>query len=304
MISFAFWEPVVIFTLINVILVAGLYITAMSGQLSLATAAIAGIGGYASAVLTTNFDWWFLPAIGVAIVFGAFSGTILALITVKMRDFILKLTTLAFGETVLVIAFNIDYIGGANSFTGIPLYTSLNVVAIATVIALYIAWRFDGSRLGFAARAVRDDPLAAAATGVSIRLVRVVTFALGAGICGGGGAILAHYMLIMYPGELGFFQSLTYIIFLLVGGMYGLWGPVLAAIVLTALPEVTRFTAEFRLILYGLAIVMVVLFRPEGMITRTPTGVRNWVSRLGAPGEPVATANPAGSGERQAGEPR
>ncbi len=272
MISFAYWEPVVIFTLINVILVTGLYITALSGQLSLATAAIAGIGGYVAAILTTNFGWAFILAIAVAVISGALVGALIAALTVKMRDFILKLTTLAFGEAVAVIAFNIDYIGGANSFTGIPLYSSLSIVVVGTLVALYVAWRFDGSRLGFASRAVRDDPLAAAATGVSVLRVRVVTFALGAAIVAGGGAIQAHYVLVLNPQELGFFISLTFIIFLLVGGMQSLWGPVAAAIVLTALPEVTRFANEYRLILYGAVIVIIVLFRPEGLITRRPTG--------------------------------
>jgi branched-chain amino acid transport system permease protein len=272
MMSFAYWEPVVIVSLLNVILVTGLYITAMSGQLSMATAAIAGVGGYAAAVLTTNFDWPFLPAIVVAGVAGAATGTFLALVTLQMRDFILKLTTLAFGEAMAVVAFNIPYLGGANSFSGINLYTDLNVVLIGVAVALYIAWRVDGSRLGFAARAVRDDPLAAAATGVSIRQARVVTFALGAAIVGAGGALQAHYVLVINPSDLGFFVSLNYIIFLLFGGLYSLWGPVLAAIILTAAPELLRFTNEYRLIFYGLIIVLVVLVRPEGLLGRAPTG--------------------------------
>ena len=269
---YAYWEPVLIITLIHVILTAGLYVTALSGQLSLATAAIAGIGGYCAAVLTTNFEWPFVPATVVAIIAGGLVGAFIAAITVKMRDFILKLTTLAFGEAVAVICFNIDYIGGANSFTGIPLFTSIWVALITTGLVLYVAWRFDGSRLGFASRAVRDDPLAASATGVSVLWVRMVTFALGGAIVGAGGSLQAHYVLIINPQELGFFVSLTFIIFLLVGGRQSLWGPILAAVVLTALPEVTRFANEYRLILYGFVIVLVVLFRQEGMVTRIPTG--------------------------------
>ena len=269
---YAYWEPVLIITLIHVILTAGLYVTALSGQLSLATAAIAGIGGYCASVLTTNFEWPFVPATVVAIIAGGLVGAFIAAITVKMRDFILKLTTLAFGEAVAVICFNIDYIGGANSFTGIPLFTSIWVALITTGLVLYVAWRFDGSRLGFASRAVRDDPLAASATGVSVLWVRMVTFALGGAIVGAGGSLQAHYVLIINPQELGFFVSLTFIIFLLVGGRQSLWGPILAAVVLTALPEVTRFANEYRLILYGFVIVLVVLFRQEGMVTRIPTG--------------------------------
>lgn len=274
MLTFGFWQPILIFTLLNVIMTCGLYVTALSGQLSMATAALAGIGGYAAAVLTTNFDWPFLPAILAGCLLGAVTGMLLAALTVKMRDFILKLTTLAFGEAMGVIAFNIPYLGGANGFSGVPLYTTLADTVLGAAIAIYIAWRFDRSRLGFAARAVRDDPLAAAATGVSVREIRIVTFTLGTALIAGAGGLSAHYVLFVTPSQMGFFFSLTYIIFLLCGGIQTLWGPLLATVLLTAAPEVLRFTDQFRLIAYGLLIVLVVLLRPEGLLTRSPTGPR------------------------------
>jgi branched-chain amino acid transport system permease protein len=270
--SFASYEPVIIFTLLNVVMALGLYITAMSGQLSMATAAIAGVGGYCSAILTVKFDWPFLPAIVLAAGAGAVVGIFLALVTLKMRDFILKLTTLAFGEALAVLAFNWDYIGGANSFTGIGLKTTIWTAIAATLVALYVTWRFDGSRLGIASRAVRDDPIAASAMGVSVAQVRSVTFAVGGALVGMGGAIQGHYMLVISPHDLGFFASLNFIIFLLFGGLQTMWGPVLGAVLLTALPEALRFTSEYRLILFGLIIVLVVLLRPNGLLTRTPTG--------------------------------
>jgi len=270
--NIASMTPVVIFTLLNVAMALGLYVTALSGQLSMATAAIAGVGGYLAAVLTVNFGWAFVPAICMGAAGGTLVGTLLALVTLKMRDFILKLTTLAFGEALSVLAFNWDYIGGANSFTGIGLKTNVWIALAAALIALYVAWRFDGSRLGFACRAVRDDPLAASAMGVSIARMRTTSFALGAALVGMAGAIQAHYVLVISPHDLGFFVSLNFIIFLLFGGRQTLWGPVLGAVLLTVLPEVLRFTNEYRLILYGLIIVVVVLRRPEGLLTRRSTG--------------------------------
>jgi branched-chain amino acid transport system permease protein len=270
--SFSFFEPILIFTLLNVTMALGLYITALSGQLSMATAAIAGVGAYLSAIITAKWGWPFVPAIICAAAAGAIVGAVLALLTLRMRDFILKLTTLAFGEALSVLAFNWDYIGGANSFSGITLYTTLPECAAAALLALYIAWRFDGSRLGFAARAVRDDPLAAAAMGVPLARVRVITFALGSALVGLGGGLQAHYLLVIGPADLGFFVSLNFVIFLLFGGLQTLWGPVLGATVLTALPELLRFTNQYRLIVYGLIIVLVVLLRPEGVLTRRPTG--------------------------------
>lgn len=270
--NFASLEPVVIFTLLNVVMALGLYITAMSGQLSMATAAIAGVGGYLSAVLTVKFGWSLLPATVLAAAAGALVGVVLALLTLKMRDFILKLTTLAFGEALSVLAFNWDYIGGANSFTGIELKTTIWTAIATTILALYVAWRFDGSRLGFASRAVRDDPIAAGAMGVSIAEVRSITFALGGALVGMAGAVQGHYILVISPHDLGFFVSLNFIIFLLFGGLQTMWGPVVGAVLLTALPEMLRFSNQYRLILYGLIIVLVVLLRPDGLVLRQPTG--------------------------------
>ena len=272
--GYAFFEPILIFTLLNVMITLGLFVTALSGQLSMATAAIAGVGGYASGVATVKFGVPFAASVILAAGLAALVGTLLALLTARMRDFVLKLTTLAFGEALSVLAFNWDYIGGANSFTGIRLDTGLGTCAVGVLIALFVAWRFDGSRLGFAARAVRDDPLAAAAMGISVVAIRAVTFALGGAIVGMGGAMQAHYVLVVGPGELGFFVSLTYIIFLLFGGMYTLWGPILGAVILTVLPEALRFANAYRLILYGLVIVAVVLWRPEGLLRRRPTGLK------------------------------
>ena len=286
--GFAFFEPVLIFTLLNVTMALGLYVTALSGQLSMATAAIAGVAAYISAILTAKWGWPFLPAIVLAAAGGAAVGAVLALITLRMRDFILKLTTLAFGEAMSVLAFNWDYIGGANSFTGITLYTTLPECVAAALLSLYVAWRFDGSRLGFAARAVRDDALAASAMGVSTMRVRIITFALGSALVGVGGAMQAHYLLVISPSDLGFFVSLNFVIFLLFGGLQTLWGPVLGATVLTALPELLRFTSQYRLIVYGLIIVLVVLVRPEGLLTRRPTGqARRLFGRTLVPERPV-----------------
>ena len=270
---YLFLEPIFIFTLLAVMQVLGLYLTAMSGQLSMATAAIAGVGAYLAAILTVKMGWWFTPAILMGALMGAVVGLVLALLTLRMRDFILKLTTIAFGEAIAVLAFNWDYIGGPNSFTGIAPYTTIWTCLVGAGIALYVTWRFDGSRLGFAARAVRDDPIAATAMGVSLAQLRCITFALGSLLVGAAGAIQAHYVLVVSPHDLGFFVSLNFIIFLLFGGMQTMWGPVLGAILLTALPEALRFAKEYRLIVYGLIIVIVILKRPQGLLTRIPTGL-------------------------------
>lgn len=267
MISLTAFEPIIVFTLLNVTIVLGLYVMNLSGQLSMATGAIAGIGAYAAAILTTNFDWPLIPAVAVAIVAGCICGAFLALVTYRMQDFVLKLTTLAFGEAIAIAALNIDYIGGAEGFSGIPLYTTTTTAAVAALLAVYVVWRYDGSRLGLASRAVRDDVIAARSNGISVLSVRASGAIIGAAIIAGGGALQAHYTLLVTPHELGFFASLNFVIFLLFGGMYTMFGPILGAVLLTLLPEVTRSAAEYRYIIYGLVLLLVVIYRPQGILS-------------------------------------
>ncbi len=293
--NYSFFEPIIIFTLINITMTLGLYVTALSGQLSMATAAIGGVGGYTAGVLAVNFGWGFIPTLVAAALAAGAVGVVLAFLTASMKDFVLKLTTLAFGEALTVVAFNTDYIGGANGFQGLPLRTGVGTCVIVALFALYIAWRFDGSRFGFAARAVRDDRDAASSMGLSVTRIRVITFALGSMLVGLGGAVQANYVLIVSPSELGFFSSINYIIYLLFGGLYTLWGPVLGAAVLTIAPEALRFAAAYRLVAYGAIIIAIVLWRPDGVLRRVCTGPRRagWLGMLPGRRRPLPSSTSA-----------
>jgi branched-chain amino acid transport system permease protein len=133
--------------------------------------------------------------------------------------------------------------------------------------------------VGYAARAVRDNPLAAAANGISVLRTRTLAFGLGGAIAGFAGAVSAHYTLVVNPADLGFFPSFYIQVFVIFGGSYTMWGAVLGAFVLTALPQVLRFAAVYRFALYGLVIVLVILVRPQGLLTRIPMGQRPWFLR-------------------------
>jgi branched-chain amino acid transport system permease protein len=269
----AFWHPVLITAGINTIIALGLYITMSSGPLSVAHAALAGMGGYLGAVLTTNFRWPFPLAILAGTALGFVTGLVLGLLILRMNELVAGLTTLGFGETMAVIAFNIDYIGGANSFTGIPLRTTLPLVYVVLGLLLFAAWRYDHSRLGFAARASRDSPITAAAMGINVTWVKMLTFGLGAAIATLGGVLRAHFILVQGPEDMGFFISVGYLIFVVFGGSYTCWGPPFGAMTLTILPELLRFSPKERFIIYGVLLTIMVIMRPQGLITRVPTGV-------------------------------
>src|SRR3989454_10996338 len=165
----------------------GVYFSNSAGALSAAHAAIAGMGAYTGAVLTTNFDWPFPVALLAGALVGCVIGLLLSLLTLRMNELVAGLTTLAFGETMVIIAFNLDYIGGANGFIGIPLETTFAAVYLVLALVVFVAWRFDRSRLGYAARACRDNVHAAAAMGINTPWVKTLVFALGGGIAGAGG---------------------------------------------------------------------------------------------------------------------
>jgi branched-chain amino acid transport system permease protein len=267
-----FWSATLMTAGLNALVAMGLYFSNSAGALSVAHAAIAGMGGYLGAVLTTNFGWPFPLAILAGMVLGFLTGAFLAAVTLQMNELVAGLTTLAFGETMVVIAFNIDYIGGANSFTGIPAFTELWHVYLALALVLVIAWRYERSRLGYAAEACRHTPVAAAAMGIDVPRVKVEVFAIGGAVAALGGVLRAHYNLVQSPDDMAFWESVNYTIFWVFGGPYSFWGSALGATALTIIPELLRFSLRERFILYGILLVVMVILRPEGVVGRVPMG--------------------------------
>jgi branched-chain amino acid transport system permease protein len=267
-----YWDTVTITAFVSAIIVLGLYLSCSAGAMSVAHAALAGMGGYLGAVLTTNFNWPFPIAIALGGVLAAIIGVMLALVTLRMNELVAGLTTLAFGETMVVIAYNIHYIGGASSFYGIAPDTTLLVATVTLLVALFVGWAFDRSRLGFAARAVRDNAVAAKAMGINVVWTKVAVFSLGAGLAGVGGVLQVHYVLVVRPSDLGFVNAIPLVIIWVVGGSYIFVGPVVGALALTFLPELLRFSNQERYMVYGLLLTVMVILRPEGIVARVPTG--------------------------------
>lgn len=296
-----FWIAILMTAGFNALIATSLYFSNSAGALSVAHAAIAGLSSYLAAVLTTNFGAPFGVALVAGVTLGAAVGCLLALVTLRMNPLVAGLTTLAFGEAMVVVIFNIDYLGGANSFSGIPLLTSPWLVMLAVAVVLTIAWRFERSRLGYAAQACRHNSLAAAAMGINVSVVRVLVFAIGAAVAALGGALRTHYVLVVSPNDLAFWVSVNYVIFWVFGGSYSFWGPAAGAIILTVLPELLRFSSQDRFILYGLVLVALVIARPEGLVTRVPLGGswwRPWRHRLMGSSGVAAAALPEQGSDR------
>ncbi|MBI2323323.1 MAG: branched-chain amino acid ABC transporter permease, partial [Chloroflexi bacterium] len=271
-ISLAYWNTVLIFAGYIAIITLGQYVSMSSGSLSVAHAAMAGAGAYTGGLLTRDFGAPLpIAMLGGALV-GFVFGIVLGFLSVRLHLLVAGLMTLAYSEVMVVVAFNLDYLGGANGLTGVPALTSFWLVYLMLAVLVLAIWRYDTSRLGYAARACRDDPRAAAAMGINVAWVKSLTFALGAAVAALGGVLRIHYTLVETPDGLGFYQGMNFLILAVFGGSYVVWGAVFGGFTLTVLPEILRFSAADRYILYGAVLTVIIIVRPQGVITRVPLG--------------------------------
>ena len=284
------WAAILLTAGYNAVITLGLYLSNSAGALSVAHAAIAGMGGYAGAIVTTNFGLPFGVAIAAGALTGLIAGVVVSILTLRMSAIVASLATLALGEMMVVVTFNTPYLGGSSSFYGIPRETTLENVLLVLALATFVIWRLDGSSLGYAARATRSNPLAAAALGVHVPKVKITVFALGAALAAIGGVLRAHYLQVQNPGDLAFALSLTFLIFWVLGGSFSYWGAIVGAIVLTVAPELFRFAVYQRYILFGLLVTVAMILRPEGLITRRSLGesaplreLLHWMKSRGGP---------------------
>lgn len=247
----------------------GLYITMSTGQLSVGHAAFYGLGAYISGYLTAN-GVPFAGAVLVAVLACGALGLVAGALFLRLSQWILAAATLGFAEAVRVVVLNMEPLGGARGFHGAPLVASFGMVCAFLVAVLFIIWRLEGSRLGAAFHMVKEDETVAAAMGVNVRWVRTLSFALGAAVVSVAGVLHMHYVGIAQPKDIGFEQSLDFLISVAVGGIHTFLGPVLGSFVLHLLPELLRFSLYDRYLLLGGALTLIVILRPQGILIRRP----------------------------------
>lgn len=282
-VSLAYWNTVLVFAGYIAIITVGQYISMSGGSLSVAHAAMAGAGAYTGGLFTRDFGAPLPLAMVAGAMVGFALGIVLGYLSVRLHLLVAGLMTLAYSEVMVVLAFNLDYLGGANGLTGVAPLSSLELIYLVLALVVLTVWRYDTSRLGFAARACRDDPRAAAAMGINVAWVKSFTFALGAAVAALGGVLRIHYTLVETPDGLGFYQGMNFLILAVFGGSYVVWGALFGGLALTILPEALRFSAADRYILYGAVLTVIIIFRPEGVITRRPFGTGGaprWLWRL------------------------
>ena len=273
------------------------------GQFSIGHAGFMMVGGYAAAWLTYygSIQLWgrpvlhggflgggdvlFLVACVLAAVVAGVAGVIVGLPSLRLRGDYLAIVTLGFGEIMRVLiqrtgdvagpedaqalgmAGTVGRLGGALGFGGVPTYTRIFYVYVFVAILLICAYRLKTSSRGRALLAVRENEVAAESVGIHTARVKIQAFVMSAVFAGIGGALFAHELgTTLNPRELGFQKSIDLVIMVVLGGMGSISGVVLAAVILTVLPELFRGFAEYRMPVYALALILVMIVRPAGLL--------------------------------------
>ena len=306
-----YWTFVATMALVYVTIGQGLNLQmGATGVINLAGAAFAGLGGYTVGLLTVKLGFapWLAFAVGPLVAMGV--GALLFIPILKVRGHYLALVTIAFGFIFNILMNNLEFTGGPQGIKNIPTlrlsghafttaptlfgvtlpshanfyYAALAMAALVT----WLAWRLYNSWVGLTLNTLRDDEIAAKCSGVSVARHKLLAFSIGNLFVGLAGAFYAVMVGFVSPPDFDFGYSLVMLSVVILGGLDSIPGIVLGACLLIPLPERFRMLHEYRLLLYGTAIVLVLLFRPRGL---WPAGVRRYGLRspagsVGAAGGP------------------
>jgi branched-chain amino acid transport system permease protein len=215
----------------------------------------------------------------------AAAGLIVGLPTLRLRGDYLAIATLGFAEIIRVAIQNAEPLGGPLGLGGIPNYTSFGWLYGAALVTIIVIWRIAYSDKGRAIQAVREDEIAAASIGVDPTHHKVLSFVIGSFFAGVGGVLYAHFtgFITPQPTEFGLIRSIEFVVMVTLGGLGSISGAILAAVVLTMLPEVLRNVSsdvvEWRMVIYALLLIAMMLLRPQGLLGGRELWPRGWRGR-------------------------
>ncbi|HYH03186.1 MAG TPA: branched-chain amino acid ABC transporter permease [Bacillota bacterium] len=262
---------------INVIVALGLnLISGYAGQLALGQAGFMAVGAYTTAFLVMQVQVPLLPAILTGGMLTAGFGILIGYPTLQLRGDYLAIVTLSFGEIIRVIMVNLEhYTGGAAGLKGIPSFTAvilhrptvsfLWVYCLMTVVILGLA-NLIRSAPGRAILAVREDEVAAGAMGINVFYHKMLAFTLSAFIAGLAGGLYAPFFRYLNPTMFNFLKSVDFLIIVVFGGMGSITGTVIAGFVLTYLQEFLRILSDYRLVIYPILLILMMLYKPSGLL--------------------------------------
>ena len=262
---------------INIILAVSLnLILGHTGQFSLGHAGFMSVGGYTAAKISLVFSpgvpepmrpLLLLSALLSGGLLAAAAGLVVGVPSLRLKGDYLAIVTLGFAEIIRVILQNTEAVGGASGLSGIPKFTTLGWSFGFAIITIYVVSALVNSTYGRGFLAVSDDEVAAGSMGINPVRYKVTAFVIGAFFAGIAGGLYAHHKQTLVPTGFDWLKSIDIVVMVILGGMGRTPGVIVAAIVLTWLPEHLRVFADYRMIIYALMIIALMLLRPQGLFS-------------------------------------
>ena len=286
-----YYAKIIVLIGINIILTVSLNVaTGYLGQLPLGHAGFMAVGAYASAIFLTRTS---LPE-AIAFPIGLILGTVIAglvgilvgIPALRLKGDYLAIITLGFGEIIRVVLINIDsvlgfdFTYGGQSLKNIPKLTTFFNAFLCVGIVCFIIHTMMKSKTGRAILSIRENEIAAESCGIDLTYYKTFGFTISAAMAGLAGALYASYLGILNPSTFGFMKSIEILVMVVLGGMGSMLGSVVSATVLTAVPELLRAFSDYRMIVYSLLLIIVMIFKPSGLFGRYDFSMRRFIENI------------------------
>jgi len=249
-------------------------VTGYAGQPNIGHAAFFGIGAYTSAILTSKIGFNFLISLFLSGIIAGIVGMILGMISIRVREDFLAITTIGINFVVVAIFRYSPFFGGSFGMAvptptvfGIEFnnYTYLSLIYLFIVLIILFLRKIENSWFGMALGGIRNNEEAAESIGINVKKFKIVAFTISTFIAGITGCIYAHYMSFISSDDFGFLTSITILSMTVIGGLGTIQGPIIGAFILGIIPEIFRFVADYRMLLYGGLLVLMMRFQPHGL---------------------------------------
>ena len=262
-------EGIIAILCINLIFAYGVFLTAASGQLNLGGGGFQALGAYVAGVCSNSLEVPIFISVIAGIIGAGVVGFLLSFPVLRTKGVYMVLATFAFALVVSGIILNSDFLGGATGMS-VPAYLPVNGLIFSAIGVVLLVFWIMASRIGLAMRSIHDDDLVSEIMGINVRGFQVFAFTLGGALAGFSGALYAHHYSFIEAQYFSALLSIFVLLYVLIGGTQTAWGPLIGASFFTLIPELLRVgDTEWRYVIFGVLIVFMMIFRPEGIVTRT-----------------------------------
>lgn len=263
----SFWRLNISLICLNVMLASSLnLINGVTGQFSLGHAGFMAVGAYVSAVCTVFLHLPFIVSLIGGAAAAGLLGFLVGVPTLRLQGDYLAIATLGMGEIIRICILNIQQVGGASGMSGIPRDTTFPWLFFCMVVTLFVLKNIIHSKQGRACLAVRENAIAAEAMGINTTAFKVFAFTIASMFAGLAGALFSHYFGIAHPSSFTFMRSFDIMTMVVLGGLGSLSGSVIGAFILTLIAAVMQSYPEYRMIVYALLLIILMLYRPNGIL--------------------------------------